>query len=445
MAIYFPNQVPSTGQRAGEAFGGGISSALSALAQQKMSQLQQRNQMAQVGQALESLGLPSQLSALPESIQQAFVRQHLAQPQQQAAQQLAQQTLSKKEAAWEPFVGKGLAQILASNPKAEAAYIAQYGIPEQSGQAPSSLMQALSPQIQEPMNPQQALMQALQGTALNQEQAIGQMQQQAAPLTKQSLQQQNAQAQTLEPWQILQKRPKGKLQTDLYKQAYAEQKEINKQVHPYTELIDKKGGTLAKASYPVIDRLNKLIDDGKLTKAKAYNQYKLWEQHANKIGGGIGAGLGAIAGGVLGSIMPGIGTLGGAGAGAGAGAGIGSAAGTYLTPKFIGSPADQEFQKLTTTFMNGMKDIFGGKISDREAALFMDSIPSLSQSKKGKKSILNNMKLTLDTWTYKKKIKDQIKKEHGGHYPSNIEELVEERSAPYTDDLARRFVMGITQ
>jgi len=301
MAIYFPNQVPSTGQRAGEAFGGGISSALSALAQQKMSQLQQRNQMAQVGQALESLGLPSQLSALPESIQQASVRQHLAQPQQQAAQQLAQQTLSKKEAAWEPFVGKGLAQILASNPKAEAAYIAQYGIPEQSGQAPSSLMQALSPQIQEPMNPQQALMQALQGTALSPEQAIGQMQQQAAPLTKQSLQQQNAQAQTLEPWQILQTKPKGKLQTDLYKQAYAEQKEINKQVHPYVELLDKKGGTLAKASYPVIDRLSKLVDEGNLTKAKVYNQYKLWEQSANKIGGGIGAGLGALAGAVTGT------------------------------------------------------------------------------------------------------------------------------------------------
>jgi len=84
MAIYFPNQVPSTGQKAGEAFAGGIGNALNMLAQQKVAHVQQRHHATQMGQALESLGIPAQVAMLPESIQQAFIKQHLAAPQQQA-------------------------------------------------------------------------------------------------------------------------------------------------------------------------------------------------------------------------------------------------------------------------------------------------------------------------------------------------------------------------
>lgn len=84
MALYFPNLLPSTGQKAGESFGGGIGNALNLLAQQKMNQLQQRQHMAKVSGALESLGIPAQVSQLPENIQQAFIKQHLAAPQQQA-------------------------------------------------------------------------------------------------------------------------------------------------------------------------------------------------------------------------------------------------------------------------------------------------------------------------------------------------------------------------
>lgn len=432
MAIYEAPRVPSTGQKSGEAFGSGISNALGMLAQHKIGQIQQRQNWEQAQREMQ-------------------YKQGLEQQQKQFLHGLQQQALSKKESAWEPIVGKGLAQIFASNPKAEAAYISQYGIPEQNQQ--SGLMQALQPhqqmpqaliqpQAQEPMTQQDALLQAIQGSLSSPEQAI---QAPAAPLTQQSMQQKNVEMAAQEPWQILKTKPKGKLQTDLYKQAYAEQKEINKTVHPYVELIDKKGGTLAKASYPVIDRLSKLVDEGNLTKAKVYNQYKRWEEHAHKIGGGIGAGLGAVAGGIIGSLLPGVGTLGGAGAGAGAGAGIGAAAGTAFTPKFIGSPADQEFQKLTFNFMNGLKDIFGGRLNETEVRLFADSIPSLSQTKKGKRAILNNMRLSLDAWTHKKKIKDEIKKEYGGHYPANIEELVEERSAPFTDEIATKLVSGLPQ
>ncbi len=84
MAIYFPNQVPSTGQKAGESFASGIGNVLNMLAQQKLSHVQQRQQQGRTGKALESLGIPSQVGMLPENIQQAFIKQHLAQPQQQA-------------------------------------------------------------------------------------------------------------------------------------------------------------------------------------------------------------------------------------------------------------------------------------------------------------------------------------------------------------------------
>jgi hypothetical protein len=263
-------------------------------------------------------------------------KQQLDQQQKQFLSGLQQQHVEEQAKSLAPRLGGdvGLAKILLSNPKLAAEYFGQMGF-EQPGQQrniqptqsefiqalmPTQQQQTQLPEIQQPIIQQDALTRALQATNVNQPiKQEAPIQPEKIPLTKQALQQRNAQVNNEEPWQVLSgPKPRGKIQVDLFKQAHADQKEINKEVHPFVELIDKKGGTLAKASYPIIDRLSKLVDEGNLTKARVYNQYKRWEEHAHKIGGGIGAGLGAIAGGVLGSLLPGVGTLGGAGAGAGA-------------------------------------------------------------------------------------------------------------------------------
>lgn len=170
MAIYFPNQVPSTGQKAGEAFSGGIGNALNMLAQQKLSHVQQRHQATKMGSALEALGIPSQVAMLPESVQQAFIKQHLAAPQQQA-------------------FAEALSGLL--------------GGEQQQQQAPASAGQQIAPQLQQVMGqqPQQQMQQqpGIQqpktlGTnipkGLNQQQA---MQLAQIGLKKQSMEQQKQQ------------------------------------------------------------------------------------------------------------------------------------------------------------------------------------------------------------------------------------------------------------
>lgn len=158
MAIYFPNQVPSTGQRAGEAFGGGISNALNALAQQKMNELQQRQQAAQVAPGLQAL-LPQQsqqsiqaLSQLPSPFLMPFLKNQ-AQMEQFAQQQAAKQQEQVQHASFlEPLIGKPLAQIFARNPKAEASYLSMFG--ELPGQQQQQL-QATTQQNEQNIVPQQ--------------------------------------------------------------------------------------------------------------------------------------------------------------------------------------------------------------------------------------------------------------------------------------------------
>ena len=55
-----------------------------------------------------------------------------------------------------------------------------------------------------------------------------------------------------------------------------------------------------------------------------------------------------------------------------------------------------------------MKDIFGSRVAIQEMQIFMDSIPSLSQTDEGKRAIIKNMRLANDAWKYIKQTKDRI-------------------------------------
>lgn len=82
MALQILPHLPSTGQKAGESFAAGIGNVLNMLTQNKLSQLQQRNQTARLGEAFKSLNLPPQLAELPENIQQQFIKNQFSQQQQ---------------------------------------------------------------------------------------------------------------------------------------------------------------------------------------------------------------------------------------------------------------------------------------------------------------------------------------------------------------------------
>lgn len=85
------------GSNLGQGFGSGLSSSLNYLAQNKMQQMAQKQQQAQLGQALQALGLPAELASLPESVQSTFIKQKLQEPQNQAYAQALQGILGGGE------------------------------------------------------------------------------------------------------------------------------------------------------------------------------------------------------------------------------------------------------------------------------------------------------------------------------------------------------------
>jgi len=185
MAIYFPNQVPSTGQKAGEAFSGGIGNALNMLAQQKLSHVQQRHKATQIGHALESLGIPAHVAMLPEPVQQAFIKQHLAAPQQQAFAEALSGLLGGGEQQQAAPVQQG--QQIA--PQLQQAMAPRGQQPQQQMQQPG-MQQARTPGISIPkgINQQQAMQLAQLGLK---KQSLEHQKQQF--MTKQELEQQKRQ------------------------------------------------------------------------------------------------------------------------------------------------------------------------------------------------------------------------------------------------------------
>ena len=398
------------GQTIGAGLGQGLGQGISQLAQQKLGQvLQQRQQAAQTSRlqgALQQAGLNPQMASLigqfrPED--QFKVMQTLGpmmQGQQQPEQQMTQQV--------------------------------QQAPLEQMGMNNDQLSQLLKPY--NPMD--NAVAQKLQPNM--QKQPIPTQK----PLVKEPISQKPIKATQpstfgLTPAQRIQEK-KLAMQEKVAqeKQATVEQHRIDKQVTPYIDMLNKKGGPVADSSDMVLNRMEKLIDSDKLTGSMMYNFRKKMEHAGGIVGGGIGTAIGAGIG--LGLAGPG-----GAIGGATVGGGLGAAAGEALMPKFVGSKEDQEFTKLSLGFMDKLKDIFGGRIAIQEMQMYMDSIPTLAMTDEGKKQVINDMRLISQGWKHKKAIKDKIVAENNDKYPADIEQRVEEISKPFMDRLSKKFVDGM--
>lgn len=440
-----PGRAAGLGAAIGQGFGSGVGSILQAVTQNKLNQmLAERNleaQRSRIASALESAGRQPQYASLlsmmdpkeqgrflgtipaiqpaqqPSAIQQV----RGLQPQQPITKPLEQ--FNQNPVQQEQSQYQQLAQLMA-NPMDVA--VAQKIAAQPTTESP------LAPQINKPVVAPQA----------------------QAPVAKKTAASQPARVVPTEVLAKIQPSPVevAKAQTAFgltatqrqkaINDARREQAAINKEVKPYVELLDKKGGQGAKIADWTLNRMEKLIETGNLTGSAMYNFRKKLESAGGSIGAGIGSVIGGLGGAFLGSTVPGIGTLAGAGAGAYGGGKLGSAVGEAVAPKFVGTKEDQEFTKLSMNFLQNMKDIFGSRVTQQEVSIFLDSIPTLAQTDEGKKAVIRDMKLISDGWRHKKQIKDRIVAANGGVMPANIEQLVEEASTPYMDKLAQQFAEG---
>lgn len=401
--------------------GDALQKAIGDFAGIKMGQLMQRHQQSNLVGALTKFGIPEDrakaFASLPSNMQEQFIksgilsslqapsRQDVAQSQESFPQMRQLQPSQQQVQQPEDQIMKQMTQQL----PIEQPSINPYTIMQRAtagGFSPQQVQEMLSTQpVQKPTQVKTA-----------QRVVKGKEKQEPMPLLTTA----KERADQL------------KLQKELMKASREEQHAIDKQVKPYVDTIDKKGGQAANTADMILDRMNKLIDSGNLTGSTMYNFRKKMEHAGHLIGGG----LGAAAGGIAGSVIPGLGTVGGATIGGG----LGTAFGEALMPKFVGSKEDQEFTKLSLNFMDKLKDIFGGRIAIQEMQMYMDSIPTLAMTDEGKKQVIKDMKLISSGWRHKKQIKDKIVAANGGRYPADLEQQVEAASQPFMDKMAKEFV-----
>jgi hypothetical protein len=103
----------------------------------------------------------------------------------------------------------------------------------------------------------------------------------------------------------------------------------------------------------------------------------------------------------------------------------------------------QEFEKLTTEFLKGMKSIFGARVSNVEMQQFVKGIPSLIQTPSGREAVIRNMRTVAQGAKIKANAMRDIMKENGGTPPLDLEERISERIDPQMNELSDNFRQGI--
>jgi len=106
---------------------------------------------------------------------------------------------------------------------------------------------------------------------------------------------------------------------------------------------------------------------------------------------------------------------------------------------FLLSPESQNFQKLSMAFMKNLKSIFGSRITQREVGWFLQSIPTLMQTKEGRRRVIRDMLLLNKVPEIKNKALNEVVAMHGGVAPANIRQIVEKKIALQLEDLAQVF------
>ena len=103
------------------------------------------------------------------------------------------------------------------------------------------------------------------------------------------------------------------------------------------------------------------------------------------------------------------------------------------------SPGSQEFGKLETEFLRGMKSIFGPRITQAEMKQFMRGIPNLLQSTEGRRRVIKNLKNYYQGQKVYNEVASEIIAANGGVPPYDLGKQVEDRVGKQLDQLAKRF------
>lgn len=442
MAQIIQNQ--HTGYRMGSGLGSGLNQALNSLIDKKMKDIQQRH----TAKNLETgFGLsPDKAQAIAQmdpAFGQLLLKNILAEPSERAlAQALSGGYGQQQEQEQQGFL-ESMQQQQPSAPRPQMSPQSMFALNALQGQQMPQMVQGnqglnnvlAAPQTEAWTNAlqrygmegqqlaQQHQQEAPQRQMMQQGQAPQQeaMPQQAAPMKKSEKMRAALAGGRLNPQQaktvLEQIRHEENLEHKNRKLSSEEHRELDKETkEEYDKIVDFEKAT--KFSEKRIARMEHLIEKGSLPIAALHNTFKELSEHG--IGGEVP---------VLGGVFKAVSRLAG---------GLGRA-----LQKNVTSRDSEEFEKLTADFVKDAKQFFGNRVTQDQVKLFLETIPSLSQTDHGKRAVIRNMKIMNEAAHINYQTMKDILAENGGKRPANLAILIEERAGKQLDDLAKKFASGI--
>lgn len=380
------NENPGIGALLGTGLGQGISSGLQQLAQLKTGQLLSRHQQRQTASGLSALGFSpeeaNQISVLPQELQGLVIKNYLSAAQNSGLDQALQAIQVNPES-----------QQASSQPQAM-----QQGtrLPQQQGIGALLGLQG-QPGILNRQLPTEQAFAKIMGSQQEAERPIAtganisQRAESGAP--------RNRLAELLTNPRLT---PEHRLRVEALKQqkdlaekrlTSRQQELINKETKPFYDEIQKRAKA-AEGSDIRLDKMEALVDKGNLTSP-------VW-----------GSFLRTLSNGIFGF-------------------------GIDLTSLL--NADSQEFEKLSNDFIKDAKEFFPGRVTDLDLKSFFKTIPTLSQTRAGKKRIIKNMRMFNAISKAQRSAGNAIIKENGGKRPEGFEQLVDEFSAPQIDKIKKEF------
>ncbi len=107
------------------------------------------------------------------------------------------------------------------------------------------------------------------------------------------------------------------------------------------------------------------------------------------------------------------------------------------------NPNTQTFKKLRNDFVVNARALFGAKPAAALIERYLESIPSLMQSKEGRDQIIKTFKHMRQGSLVRAQIMRNIIKENNGTPPLDIMEKIQERAGPQLEKLSEKFISSM--
>lgn len=116
--------------------------------------------------------------------------------------------------------------------------------------------------------------------------------------------------------------------------------------------------------------------------------------------------------------------------------------GAFDLTAILGADAE-EFKKLSSDMVKGIKDIYGARITNNDLEQFLKTIPTLIQTNEGKLKLIHNLELLNQGNIEYFSIMKKVVEDNDGMRPKNFDSLVEKTWRPKQKELAKEFKKGI--